>query len=198
MERIGLPGGAEVIVMGRWMTVSVLGIAALAFACGGGGSGGSGAPSSSLLASFLPDETSPGANTVAMAEGSKSGDAVTVAVNVSQTSDVYAAAFEVTFDSAKVTYVNHSAGTVLEQGGHTPTYQVGSPSAGRLVIGVSRNGNVPSVNVSSPAPIVRLTFRVKERGSFRLSVENQALYDGQAPPQPKAGIVWRTGVAVGN
>jgi hypothetical protein len=185
--------------MGRFSTACLLALLAVTTACGGGGGGDSsgGVTTPPLLAAFVADEPSPGSNTVAMAEGSKSGDSVTVAVNASQTTGLYAAAFEVTFDSTKLTYVGHSAGTVFEQGSHTPTYQVGNPSAGRVVAGVSRNGSVGTVNVSTPAPMIRLTFRVKEVGSFRLTFENATLFDGQAPPQPKAGITWETGVVTG-
>lgn len=183
--------------MRRFTTGCFLGLLALATACGGGGDGSGGVTTPPLLASFTADEPSPGADTVAMAEGSKSGDSVTVSVNASQVTNVYAAAFEVTFDSSKLSYVGHSAGTVFEQGGHTPTYQVGNPSPGRLVVGVSRNGSVSAVNVSSPAPMIRLSFRVKDVGAFRLTYQNVNLYDGQAPPQPKPGITWESGVVAG-
>ena len=184
--------------MGRWTRALVLGLLAVATACGGGGGDASGGVTTPpLSASFVADDATPGSNTVAMAEGSKSGDSVTVAVNASQVTGIYATAFEVTYDENKLTYLGHSAGTVFEQGGHTPTYQVGSPSAGRLVIGVSRNGNVSTVNCSSPAAMIRLSFRVKDAGTFRLTYENATLYDGQAPPMPKAGIAWEAGVIAG-
>src|SRR5512134_2299923 len=142
--------------MGRYSRAWFLGLLAVATACGGGGGDSSGGVTTpSLLASFVADQPSPGSNTVAMAEGSKTGDTVSVSVNVAQTTGLYAAAFEVTFDANKVTYLGHSAGTVFEQGGHSPTYQVGTPTAGRLVVGVSRNGNVAAVNVTTPAPMVR-------------------------------------------
>lgn len=185
--------------MGRWTRAWVLGLLAVATACGGGGGGDSsgGVTTPPLRASFVPDDASPGANTVAMAEGSKNGDSVTVAVNASQVTGLYATAFEVTFEANKLTYLGYSAGTVFEQGGHTPTYQVGNPSAGRLVIGVSRNGNVSTVNVTSPAPMIRLSFRVKDTGTFRLAFANATLYDGQAPPVAKGGITWEAGVVAG-
>lgn len=184
--------------MGRFSTVCLLALMTVSTACGGAdGDASGGVTTPPLLAAFVADDPSPGSNTVAMAEGSKSGDSVTVAVNASQATGLYAAAFEVTFDSTKLTYLGHSAGTVFEQGGHTPTYQVGNPSAGRVVVGVSRNGSVGTVNVSTPAPMIRLSFRVKDVGSFRLTFENAALYDGQTPPQAKAGITWESGVVTG-
>jgi hypothetical protein len=137
-----------------------------------------------------------------MLEGSKSGDTVTVRVAVTNTTAIYGAAFDVTYDATKVTYVSWSAGTLLEQGGHTPTYQVAlsDPSnPGRVVVVVSRNGNVGTVNASGTVDAVRLTFRVRakgaSRGEFGLS---PVLYDGQAPPQPKAGINWTAGTFQGS
>lgn len=174
--------------------------------CGGGGGGsdaGAGPNPSPdpILASFAADTSAPGSNTVSMLEGSKSGDTVTVRLAVTNATGLYGAAFDVTYDPSKVTYSNWSAGTLFEQGGHTPTYQVSlsdPATPGRVVVVVSRNGNVGTVSASGTVDVVRLTFRVRakgaSRGEFGLS---PALYDGQAPPQQKTGINWTAGTFQG-
>ena len=178
---------------------------ALALAGCGGGGGGSDAgvtpdPSPSpIVASFAADTTSPGSNTTSMLEGSKSGDTVTVRVAVTNVTALYAAAFDITYDDTKVTYVATSPGTLFEQGGHTPTYQVNVPDPGRVVVGVSRNGNVGTVNASGTVDAVRLTFRVRVTGASRAEFGlSPILYDGQVPPQPKSGINWTAGTLQGS
>lgn len=172
--------------------------------CGGGGGGtDAGAnpdPSPDpIVASFAADTAAPGANTASMLEGSKSGDTVTVRVAVTSATGLYAAAFDVTYDDTKVTFVGSSAGTLFEQGGHTPTYQVSVPDPGRVVVAVSRNGNVGTVNASGTVDAVRLTFRVRVTGASRAEFGlNPVLYDGQVPPQPKAGINWTAGTLQGS
>ncbi len=172
----------------------------LATSCGGGGGGESTPPpGGGPAASFAPDQPSPGANDVAMARGSASADVVTVDVNVTDTGDVYGAAFDLFFDSAGVQYVNWSAGNLLEQGGNSPVYNVrlDSSDAGHLLVGASRTGSVPPVDVSGTKTLVRLTFRVKQTGSFPLSFANEALFDGQNPPREISGISWFAGSVTG-
>lgn len=170
----------------------------LATSCGGGG-GDSTTPPSGLVASFEPAQPSPGANTVAMARGSATADVVTVDVNVTDTNDVYGAAFDLFFDSAGVQYVNWSAGNLLEQGGNSPVYNVelDSSDSGHLLVGASRTGSVPPVDVSGTKTLVRLTFRVKQANSFPLSFGAEALFDGQNPPREISGISWFAGSVTG-
>lgn len=183
----------------------LMAVAAATVACGGGGggsdsSGGTIGPSPTpVTAAFAPDSPIPPSNTFALLEGSKTGDLVTVRATLTNATGVYGVAFEITYDSAKVAYVSYSAGTLLEQGGQTPTYQVSVPTAGRVVVAASRNGNVAAVNASGTVDVIRLTFRAKttgaSRGEFGLS---PVVYDGQAPPQPKAGISWTAGTFQGS
>lgn len=171
------------------------------FACGGGGSGDGGVVDPSptpVTASFRADDASPRANTVAMIQGTRNADLVTVKVTVTSSTDVYATAFEVVYDRANAAYVNWSAGTLLEQGSHTPTYQVADNGNGRVVVAASRNGSVGTVSASGTVTVVNLTFRVKSVGESRsVFAANPVLYDGQSPPQSKSGIVWTSGTLVG-
>ena len=180
--------------MRRWLRVALLCTLPATMACGGGG-GDSAVPDggSSLTASFAPNTTSPGPKSSAMALGGTAGDLVTVAVNLTDISNVYGAAFSVSFDPARATFTGWSNGSVLETGGHGPTYQVDDAQPGTVVVGATRNGNVPGVNVTATRTLVRLTFRVLVEGSTALQFSAPELYDAAVPPQPIAGVSWHAG-----
>ena len=132
----------------------------LSVACGGGSAdvaSGGGGGSNLIVASFVADEPNPGADTVSFAESNSSGNLVTLQVNVTDTNDVHTAAFDVVFDDTLVEYVGYTVGNLLEQGGNTPLYQVG-PSAGRIVVGVSRGGSTGTNAVGSQV-LMSLNFR---------------------------------------
>ncbi len=174
-------------------------LVALTAACGGGGGGDIGPVPGGLLAAFQPEMPSPSGLTVAMAEGSKSADVVTVRVNVTDTNDVYGAAFELLFASSEVEYVGSSPGSLLEQGGNSPFYQV-TPDpldSGHLLVVATRTGNVAGVDVSGTLTLMNLTLRVKQAGNFPLSFANTKLYDAQILPQPIGGLSWFEGWVTG-
>jgi hypothetical protein len=165
-------------------------------ACGGGGSGAdSGGSPTPLAASFVPDQPSPTANNAAMAEGAKSNDVVTINVTLTDSSGVYATAFEVVYDDIHTVYLGFTPGSVFEQGGNSPNYTVNG-SSGRIVVGVSRTG-ASATNVSGTRTVVGLQFRVKQAGVYPLTVENAVVYDNQATPQPIPGIAWFAGAVTG-
>lgn len=181
----------------RLATVALLLTLVAAPACGGGGgsdasSGGSPSP---FVASFVPDEPAPLANTVAMAEGAKSNDVVTVDVTLTDTNGVFGTAFEVGFDDTHTVYLGFTHGSVFEQGGVTPIYNV-STNPGRIFVGVARN-NGTTTDVSGTKVILGLQFRVKQGGVFPVTIENQELDDNQHPPQPLPGILWKAGAVKG-
>ena len=132
-----IPAGARMK-----MTASIV-LAALVLAPGCGGGGGeesaTGGSPTTLAAAFLADQFTPGANTVSMSQGNRSGDTVTVKVNLTDTNAVFGVAFDVAFDDTKVTYLGFTKGTALESGGNTPNYTVdGTAQPGRVIVGVSR------------------------------------------------------------
>jgi hypothetical protein len=186
--------------MRRTLIGATLAFVALATACGGGGGsadGGTIGGSQTLIAaSFTPEQPNPGSGSVAMAEGTKNADLVTVQVAVVGVNGVYGAAFEVTYDSTKADYVGWSAGTLLEQGGNAPNYSVVLSQPGRVVVGASRTGSTGGVTASGQS-MINLTFRVEVPGTFPLVIENPGLFDSQIPPQTIPGITWFAGSLVG-
>ena len=168
-------------------------------ACGGGGGSDSGiGPSPSpLAAGFVADQPSPGAQTVAMLQGGKSNDIVSVYVTLTDTAGVYGTAFEVSFDPAGAAYLGFNHGAALEAGGNAPAYTVdGSSNPGRVVVGIARTNGTTTNIVGSKAVLV-LQFRVKQAGAFPVSLQNGVVYNGQVPPLPIAPIQWFAGAITG-
>ena len=178
----------------------VVGALVLAPACGGGGGdAATGGSPTTLSASFMADQFTPGAGNVSMAQGNRAGDSVTVKVNLTDTSLVFGVAFDVVYDETKATYMGYTAGQALESGNAAPNYTVeGGAQAGRLVVGVSRPGSSGTTTVSGTKTVINLTFRVKALGSFPVSFENAIVTDGQSVPQPLPGISWFAGALQGD
>ena len=104
------------------------------------------APTSPSSTTITFSGSNPGDNSVYMAKNDtlSSGDIIAIDVKANNISGlVYGAAFDVDFDSSKVTYDSKVEGIFLEQGGNSPTYLVSlqSGSTNKLVIGISRQGS---------------------------------------------------------
>ncbi len=164
-------------------------------ACGSSsGVVGGGGGSNLVVASFVPDEPNPGADTVSIAQTNASGNMVSLQVNVTDTNDVHTAAFDLVFDDSLVEYVGYTAGSFLEQGGNVPLYQVGQ-GPGRIVVGVSRGGSV-GANAVRSQELMNLSFRVTDVGQSQLSVVNATLRDGNL--NDIQGVAWFGGSLNGN
>ncbi len=179
-------------------------LAALLVACGGGSGGGTegadptGAEKSGGVAlAFTADEPNPGPASSSLAIETLVGDTAGLRVSVREVDDVRSASLDVTFDPAKVDFVDWSAGDLLESGGQQPFYLV-AEQPGRVVIGVSLSGSGPGIDVGAPLSLVRLTFRALGPGSSHLAFENMALLDAQAVPQEIPGIAWHGGTLSAN
>jgi len=201
LESCGLSGGPA--VNGGKMKVGTL-VLLLALvtapACGGGGSSDSGVGPSPgpLSANFVPDQPTPGAKTVAMSKDPNSrNDVVSVYVTLTDTNGVYGTAFEVAFDSVGAAYLGFTHGAAFEAGGNAPAYTVdGSSNPGRIVVGVART-NGTTTNIVGSKAVVVLQFRVKQVGTFPITLQNGNVYDGQVPPLPISPIQWFAGAITG-
>ena len=188
------------MVRQRVATLAVLLVPALVLsvACGSGGGSDDSDPidDNGVNAGFAADQPAPGAKTVAMSEEDTAADEVTVDVAVTDTSNVYGIAFDVTFDASNVEFEDWDAGTLLEQDGKSVDYQV-EEQVGRLVVTATRQGNVTGASAVGTKPIIRLTFRVKEIGGYPLNFDGDpTLYDGQLQPQ-EINVTWFAGDLTG-
>lgn len=163
-----------------------------ALACGGSGGSGSviGDGDGSLDAGFTPVQPAPGSNTAALGTGNSSGGVVGIEVTVTDVQDVYAAAFVLEYDPDVATFLGWDHGVVLEQGGQTPTYTVNQATPGQIVVGASRTGNAPAVDVAGTQSLIVLTFRLTRAGSTTLEFASKELYDSQVRPQPIPNVSW--------
>lgn len=159
-------------------------------ACGGGGGGGSSTSPSSTI-TFTADSSSPGSNTVYMTRNSSesSGNTLAVDIKVNNASDVYGAAFDVDFDSSKMTYSTYSNGSFLEQGGASVSYQVATQSgnSGKLVVGISKQGAVSGA--SGIGTLLTLKFNVS--GGTDIDFSNNQLANSSG--SSISGITWSGG-----
>ena len=152
---------------------------------------------STIVASFAPDQPNPGTNTVSMAEGTTVGDQVTIDLQVTDTTGIFGASFDVVFDPTMASFVSWAAGELLEQGGVSVIYLVDEPEPGRVSVGTTRQA-AATVDAVGTVSLIRLTFQTIQAGNSIVGFENQALLDGQLPPQPIAGISWFGGTLVAN
>ena len=179
--------------MKGFLTVMIVATVGFACACSSGGSGG-GPVQSGLTASFIPDQSPPGTK-VAAGQKSNSNSTVTIEITVTDTDPVYAASFDLVYDSTQATYLGWDAGTLLEQGGQTVNYNV-TESAGELVVSASREGPVPGADATGTRTVIELTFQVDVVGSSAISYQAETLLDGQQQPQP-IPVNWYSGTLTG-
>jgi len=174
-----------------------------ALGCGGGGEedsgiGGGSGGSNNLAGSLTPDEPNPGPGSVSMQPGATSGNLVVIECTVTDASDVFGTAFDVTFDPTMAEYVSWAAGDLLEQGGQTVAYQLSVSAPGRLVVGASRAGSATGSTAGGNRIVIELTFRVLQPGSSVVNYDNASLLDAQSPPQAIGGVTWHAATLVGN
>jgi len=179
----------------RLFSVVFIGFIAVTVACSGSSDGGV-ITGPAVGATFIPEEINPPPETVSMAQSTVSGDRVTVAVNITDTSGIFGAAFDVAYDASLASFETWSPGTILEQGGNAPNYVVNSTQPGHLIIGISRTGNVSTVSATGTQPLLRLTFRVLQAGAAPVSFTNKALTNDLVDPLPR--VVWFGGALAGS
>ncbi len=180
--------------MNRALIIALVALVAVSTACTSGSSDDPVGPV--LSAGFVPDEPNPGPDTVSAGEGGIGGNLVTVDINVTETTGMYGAAFDLTYSPSMANYVDFTEGNLFEQGGHTPFYDVQEPQNGQLVVVVTRQGGVPVVNASGTVTMIGLTFEVVQEGGSSVSFEAFALLDDQTA-QPIPNISWFGGSLTG-
>lgn len=133
------------------------------FACGGGGDD---IASGILTARFTADDPTPPAASVSMQAGSSSATDFAVRIAVTDTNDVYGAAFDVTYPPALISYQSFdSAGSFLRDGGVGNTslnFTVDAVSTpGRVIVVATRLAALPGVNVTGTRDLLVLRFRAR-------------------------------------
>jgi hypothetical protein len=133
------------------------------FACGGGGDD---VASGILTARFTADDPTPPAASVSMQAGSASATDFAIRIAVTDTNDVYGAAFDITYPPTLISYQSFdSAGSLLRDGGVTNAslnFTVDAVSTpGRVIVAATRLGALPGVNVTGTRDLIVLRFRAR-------------------------------------
>lgn len=156
--------------------------------CGGGGGDGIGTTTPSQVITFRG--TAPVNETIYMSKNNafSSGGMLAIDIKANNISNTYGVAFDVDFDSSKITYDGYIVGSYLEAGGGTVNYFV-SPQTGKLVVGISRLTGV----VSGSGTIVTLKFKSIASGDTPVSFNNNIVRDANNQTIP--AVTWNGGTA---
>jgi hypothetical protein len=174
-----------------WRQLGFLALLALLMlllaACGGsgGGSGPTAPPPPTPGFVFTPAGVA-GANSLSLASGAAT-TATTLVLEVRATSvtDLYGAAFNLTYPSAQLQFVRATAGPLLGAGAVQATV---SP-AGTLIVGATHLGSVAGATGSGVLMTLEFSAGTAGTGSFAFS-RNSAL---DSAGHPLAGISWVAG-----
>lgn len=140
----------------------------------------SGSPSSHT--SFTPDTRTPAPKQVFLAEESASGSSLAVAVRVRATTGIHGADLTLTYDPVRLLFRNSSAGTLLEQGNASATYDVRETTAGVLRMQIQRN-TAGTVDAGTNDPqLVVIAFDVLIQGSAVATFSSSSLLDEAGDP----------------
>jgi hypothetical protein len=133
---------------------------------------------------------SAGANSVALAQGPGAGPAAfALEVRVNQVTDLYGVAFDLAYPAALLAFQGATEGTFLgTPGGGETSLQVAEAGAGRLVVGLSRLGDVDGA--SGSGTLLTLRFAASASGSQPLSFSQNAAYDAAGQLQ---AVSWVAG-----
>jgi len=163
-----------------------------AFACGGGGGGRGGGgtppptqPPASIV--YTAGESSSSA-TLALVEGAGSSPTqLRLNLDAQQASGLYGVAFDLLFPSGVLTYVGANQGPFLA----SPTsLQISTDTPGRLIIGLTRLGNVEGA--SGSGTLLTLEFRAAGiAGSGDFTFINNTAFDNKA--KAISGVTWSGG-----
>ncbi|MFN7973542.1 MAG: cohesin domain-containing protein [Acidobacteriota bacterium] len=163
---------------------------AMQVSCGSGddsSNGGGGV----FIATFSP-AGSPVANSISMQPNTANGAAVVVNFDATQMTDLYGAAYTITYSPAVLNFVGaDDAGTFLATGGVTVLFNAALENGqeGRLVVGISRAGQVSGV--SGSGTLHNITFRGVAVGSTSLNFTSASAIDSNGTTIP--GVTYSGG-----
>src|SRR3989344_433160 len=104
------------------------------------------------------------------------GTNLTLTLNVTNISDLFGAAFELTYNPSILHFVSAQKGSLLEKDGVT-TYLIATPSPeGNLLVGYSRQavGGI-ATGVNGSGSLMTITFSTVAAGTSNINFQNNAL-----------------------
>lgn len=125
------------------------------------------------------------------------GYQLSIALNVNNVSNLYATAFELTFDPAVLKFIDAQKGNFLEQGSSINIFTKIDPP-GHLIIGYSIAGS--SNGISGNGTLMTITFKTLKAGNSDLIFQNNALCSTKTIFEEKCVVIpadWVGGLAIG-
>ena len=187
--------------MNKAMIIALVALVAVSTACSGDSSSGdddSTGSGSGISAGFVPEQPSPGSDTVSADEGDIGGNLVIVEIKVTDTGGISGASFDLTYDPSMARYDDYwTEGNLFQSG----VYQVGEPENGHLFVGVVREPGPPLGDASGTQKSIRgLRIEVIQAGQSIMSFpfEGPELTDDQPLPLPIPDINWSGGLLTGD
>ena len=172
----------------RGKTILGMALLVLGLACGSdGGDGGSpvGPPSG---ISFQPSSV-PGTNSLALGtEAGSTTQLLRLELRAQNMTNVYGLSFDLLYPSQLLSFTASTEGSFL--GGTQTTMQVEERTPGRLVVGISRLGNVPGANGSGV--VMTLEFMSQSvAGNGAIQFQSNTAF--AANGAPIGGVAWGGG-----
>jgi len=162
-------------------------------ACGGGGGGGGSSPPTVPMPRFtFTPAGSAGPGSLAFATGSGStSSTLRLDLVANQAVDLYAVSFDLVFPAQTVRFDVASEGVFLSASGAVSTsFQVFESEAGRLVVGLSRLGNV--AGAAGSGTLLTLELGAVAAGTGTLAFEDAHAYDSSGDEISAASFVGGT------
>jgi hypothetical protein len=163
-------------------------------ACGGGGGGGGGGPTvpppPARMISWTPD-AEPGDDVIYLDVRDLSNpDAFVLQIRARRVSDLYGVAFDLVYPSNMMTFDADAftEGDFFSDGGFDTLLEVSERDRGRIVIGLSRVGEVRGR--STGGLLLSLPFATTANGTSDLAIESEHGYDSDGVPM---SLTWLGG-----
>lgn len=172
-------------------------VLAVSIGCGGGGGGDSVTPPAVCVEFTAADAPATGLVTARSATQSTC-ELLVLDVLVTDVNDLYAAEFDVNFNSNVVRYDGH-IGTSSFLGSDGATVEIIGPSSdttGSFTLGITRVNVNDGMDFTTTQTLVQLRFRAAaDSGSGAITFQNGALFGSEEPPVEKPGLTWSGGTA---
>lgn len=153
----------------------LVGVAALAVACGGSSGSGGGGPTQPQPGVTFAEDGSPGTNTVFMTDAPSAGTTTfTLEIRANEMDHVRGFAFDVEYPTNLLSFQDATRGAFLG-GDNIVDLLVSERTPGTIVVGITRFGSNRAV-VSGSGVIVTLTFTSVGAGSGTIGFENEEAF----------------------
>jgi len=130
-----------------------------------------------------------GVNSLALTRVSSDASTIVLSLEATSVTDLYGVAFDLLYPSAAIRFVSATEGSFLDDGGVDTSFQVAQMPTGRLVVGLSRLGQV--AGRTGTGSLMRFEFQREATGAGDLLFDDNQAFN--AAGTPIAGVQWSAG-----